>query len=54
VAAQPRYSDLAIVTALTLRAVFRLALRQAEGLLGRHCHNNRLWRAARSWARIEE
>jgi Transposase DDE domain len=28
---QPCYSDLAIATALTLRAVFRLALRQAEG-----------------------
>lgn len=31
---QARYSDLAISTALTLRAVFRLALRQAEGLIG--------------------
>ncbi len=31
---QPRYSDLAISTALTLRAVFRLALRQTEGLMG--------------------
>ncbi len=29
---QPRYSGLAIATALTLRAVFRLALRQTEGL----------------------
>jgi hypothetical protein len=29
---QPAYSDLAITTALTLRAVFRLALRQTEGL----------------------
>jgi DDE family transposase len=29
---QPSYSDLAIATALTLRAVFRLALRQTEGL----------------------
>src|SRR3982751_6489373 len=29
-----RYSDLAIATALTLRAVFRLALRQTEGLIG--------------------
>ena len=28
---QPSYSDLAIATALTLRAVFRLALRQTEG-----------------------
>jgi len=31
---QPCYSPLAILTALTLRAVFRLAYRQAEGLLG--------------------
>ena len=31
---QPRYSALAIKTALTLRAVFRLALRQTEGLIG--------------------
>ena len=31
---QPCYSPLAIVTALTLRAVFRLALRQTEGLIG--------------------
>src|SRR3712207_2853410 len=31
---QPSYSALAITTALTLRAVFRLALRQAEGLVG--------------------
>ena len=31
---QPWYSALAIETALTLRAVFRLALRQAEGLIG--------------------
>jgi hypothetical protein len=31
---QPRYSALAIRTALTLRAVFRLALRQTEGLIG--------------------
>src|SRR4051794_2383093 len=31
---QPCYSDLAITTALTLRAVFRLALRQTEGLIG--------------------
>jgi len=28
------YSPLAILTALTLRAVFRLALRQTEGLIG--------------------
>jgi hypothetical protein len=31
---QPLYSPLAIMTALTLRAVFRLAYRQAEGLIG--------------------
>ncbi len=31
---QPCYSPLAILTALTLRAVFRLAYRQAEGLIG--------------------
>jgi len=31
---QPFYSPLAIQTALTLRAVFRLALRQTEGLIG--------------------
>ena len=31
---KPRYSGLAIATALTLRAVFRLALRQTEGLVG--------------------
>ena len=31
---QPRYSALAITTALTLRAVFRLALRRTEGLIG--------------------
>src|SRR6202048_2546294 len=30
---QPRYSALAITTALTLRAVSRLALRQTEGLI---------------------
>ena len=30
---QPRCSSLAIATALTLRAVFRLALRQTEGLI---------------------
>ena len=28
---QPSYSDLTIATALALRAVFRLALRQTEG-----------------------
>ena len=31
---QPSYSDLAITTALALRAVFRLPLRQTEGLIG--------------------
>jgi Transposase DDE domain len=31
---RPKYSDLAIAVALTLRAVFRLALRQTEGLIG--------------------
>src|SRR3954462_1391109 len=31
---QPTYSDLAIATALTLKAVFGLALRQTEGLIG--------------------
>ena len=31
---QPWYSPLAILTALTLRAMFRLALRQTEGLIG--------------------
>src|SRR4051812_6059535 len=31
---QASYSDLAIATTLTLRAVFRLALRQTEGLVG--------------------
>ena len=35
---QPSYSDLAIATALTLRAVFRLALRQTEGLIGSILH----------------
>src|SRR3954470_7261078 len=30
---QPWYSELAILTALTLRAVFRLAYRQTEGLI---------------------
>jgi hypothetical protein len=33
-AGQPHYSDLAITTALTLRAVFHLPLRQTEGLIG--------------------
>ncbi len=31
---QPSYSGMAILTALTLRAVFRLALHQTEGLIG--------------------
>jgi len=31
---QPRHSPPVILTALTLRAVFRLALRQTEGLIG--------------------
>src|SRR4029453_5798474 len=31
---QPHYADLAISTALALKAVFRLALRQTEGLIG--------------------
>src|SRR5271163_2821092 len=31
---QPRYSSLAITTALTMRTVFGLALRQTEGLIG--------------------
>jgi len=35
---QPWYSPLAILTALTLRAVFRLALRQTEGMIGLVIH----------------
>ncbi|GEO43204.1 hypothetical protein SAE02_73520 [Skermanella aerolata] len=35
---QPHYSDRAITTALTLRAVFHLALRQTEGLIGSILH----------------
>src|SRR3954471_713466 len=35
---QPWYSELAILTALTLKAVFRLALRQTEGLIGSILH----------------
>src|SRR3954462_1065965 len=35
---QPWYSPLAILTALTLWAVFRLALRQTEGLIGSILH----------------
>ena len=33
-AGQRRYSNLAILTALTLRVVYRLPLRQSEGYLG--------------------
>ena len=35
---QPWYSPLAILTALTLRAVFRLPFRQTEGLIGSVLH----------------
>ena len=35
---QPHYSAQAISTALTLRAVFRLGLRQSEGLIGSILH----------------
>ena len=35
---QLHYSDLAITTALTLRAVFHLALRQTEGLISSILH----------------
>ena len=35
---QPWYSPLAILTALTLRAVFRLPLRQTESLIGSIIH----------------
>src|ERR1700761_4359795 len=35
---QPRYSPLAITTALTLRMLFRLGLRQTEGLVGSIFH----------------
>ena len=35
---QPWYSPVAILTALTLRAVFHLALRQTEGLIGSIIH----------------
>src|SRR6187549_1445911 len=34
---QPHYSDLAITTALTLRAVFHLALHQTEGARSSSC-----------------
>ena len=36
--APPKYSDLAIETALTLRLLFHLPLRQAEGFLTSLCH----------------
>src|SRR4051812_17996482 len=39
---QASYSDLAIATALTLRAVFRLALRQTEGLIGSILQGSRI------------
>lgn len=39
---QREYSDLAIETALTLRMLFRLALRQTEGFVGSLFH--RYWR----------
>ena len=42
---QPHYSALAISTALTLRAVFRLGLRQSEGLIGSILHPLGLERA---------
>ena len=45
---QPWYSPLAILTALTLRAVFRLGLRQTEGLVG---SISRLLGLARGWGR---
>jgi hypothetical protein len=35
---QPNFPDLAITTALMLCAVFRMALRQAEGLIGSVLH----------------
>src|SRR3954470_10575007 len=35
---QPWYSEIAILTALTLRAVYRLGLRQTEGLIGSIIH----------------
>ncbi|RZI68087.1 MAG: hypothetical protein EOP13_26845, partial [Pseudomonas sp.] len=35
---QPWYSPLAVLTALTLRAVFRLALHQTKGLIGSIFH----------------
>ncbi len=48
---QPRYSAMAIATALTLRAVFRLALRQAEGLIG-HCQVVGFWPERAGWAKL--
>src|SRR5215211_6746302 len=44
---QPWYSELAILTALTLRAVFRLALRQSEWLIEKHGTKTR-----RSWRKL--
>ena len=44
---QAHYSALAITTALTLRAVFRLALRQTEWLLEKHGT-----KARRSWKKL--
>ncbi len=35
---QPNYSDLAITTALTVRAIYRLSSRQTEGLIGSILH----------------
>ena len=35
---QPRYSAVAIETALTLRVIFHLGLRQTEGLIGSPLH----------------
>ena len=43
---QPWYSALAILTALTLRAVFRLAYRQVEGLIGSRYARDSLYEAA--------
>jgi Transposase DDE domain len=40
---QPWYSPLAILTGLRLRAVFRLALRQTEGLIGSIIHYLPSW-----------
>src|SRR3954471_4019056 len=45
---QPEYSDLAILTALTFKAVFRLAYRQTEGLIGSVTGHPVLARAVRA------